>query len=58
MTDTIRPDGISIEANVDAGYALVQFDGTDLPPIRLRADELSYVGGAIAGTATTIQGDD
>ena len=53
----VRPEGISIDAFPDAGFALLRFDGTDLPPIRLRADELSYVGGAIAGTETTIESD-
>ena len=59
MTETsIRPEGISIDAFPDAGFALLRFDGTDLPPIRLKAGELSYVGGAIAGTETTVRGED
>lgn len=54
----IRPEGISIDAFPDSGFALLRFDGTDLPPIRLKEGELSYVGGAIAGTETTLRGED
>lgn len=56
MTDNaIRPEGITVEVNVASGFALLHFDGTSIPPIRLKKGELSNVGGTIAGVESTLE---
>lgn len=48
-----RPNGMNVETYPN-GYAIVEFNGVDHPPIRLHKEDLRRVGGALAGTWSTV----